>query len=429
MEREEPSRRPDAHAPGGGGAPGARSRALARGLLALGILGLGLLAALWLHWSEGRARTAGAPEESARLVETLRVERRDARVVVRAMGTVLPAREVVLRPRVSGRILSQGEAFVPGGRFEAGERMLRIDPSDYRQALRQRRSELEQAKATLEIERGDQAVAREELELLADDIPEINRDLILRKPQVSQARASVESAEAALAQARANLERTRIEAPFDGHVVSRSATAGSNVSAGDALATFVGTERYWIELAVPVSDLRLLEIPDAPGARGSPARVAHESAWGAGAFREGAVTQLIGRLESRSRMAQLRVTVEDPLALAPGSEGKPRLLLDALVDVRLRGRRLEDVVVVDRAHLREDGVAWVMNEADRLQPRAIRVAHRGAERAYVSAGLEDGDRLVTTNLAAPVEGMLLRTAAAGEGGAAPERSAAEGPDE
>lgn len=407
MTPEETSARPERETQAGGA--GRATRTLVRSGLALGILGLGLLAAFWFHWSEGRVRTGEPQEESARLVETVRIERSSPRVTLEALGTVLPAREVVLRPRVSGRILSQAESFVPGGHFEAGERMLKIDPSDYRQSLEQRRSELAQAEATLKIEEGDQAVAQEELRLLEEDIPEINRDLILRRPQVNQAKAAVRSAEAAVATARANLARTRIEAPFDGHLVSRSVSAGSNVSQGEALATLVGSDRYWIEVALPVSHLRWLELPDGPEGRGSPARVTHADAWGAEAFREGAVTQVIGRLEAESRMAQVRVTVPDPLALEPEHEGRPQLILDALVDVHLEGRRIEDVAVVEREHLGEDGVAWVMNGEERLERREVEVAFRGAELAYVEAGLDDGDRLVATNLSAPVEGMRLRT--------------------
>jgi RND family efflux transporter MFP subunit len=385
-------------------------RTIVRGLVALVILGAGVFAALWFNWTEGQAQTGQQQPESARLVEVTPVERETTRVTVRAMGNVRPAREVILRPRVSGKIVEQSEAFVPGGHFDAGELMVQIDQSDYLDTIQQRRSELQQAQATLKIERGDQAVAREELELLEADIPEINRDLILRKPQVNQAKASVQSAQAALSQARANLERTTIEAPFDGHLVSRSVTAGNNVSQGEQLASYVGSDRYWIELAVPVSHLRWIEVPDRSKTEGSPARVTNPDTWGEDAYRQGRVTRLIGRLETQSRMAQVLVSVEDPLGLAEEHHDKPRLILDAFVDVQLKGDRLEDVVVIDRAFLREGDVVWVMNEDDRLEIRDVSVAFRGKERAYIESGLNDGDRVIQTNLSAPVAGMLLRTA-------------------
>jgi len=393
-------------------------RTIVRGLVALMILGVGVFAALWFNWTEGKAQTGEAGEESARLVETTEVTPETTRVTVRAMGNVMPAREVVIRPRVSGKILEQNASFVPGGHFESGEQMLRIDRSDYEDTILQRESELTQAQANLKIERGDQAVAREELQLLEADIPEANRELILREPQVNQAKASVKSARAALNQARAQLERTTIEAPFDGHLVSRSASAGNNISQGDQLATYIGSDRYWIELAIPAAHLRWIEVPDRSGEGGSPVRITNPDTWGDEAYREGEVTRLIGRLEENSRMAQVLISVEDPLALRDEHAGKPRLILDAFVDAVIQGDRLEDVVVIDRSYLRQNDVVWVMNEADRLEVRDVSVAFRGKRLAYIDDGLADGDRVVKTNLSAPVPDMRLRTASASEAASA-----------
>jgi RND family efflux transporter MFP subunit len=422
---KQPHETHDAHHSEGSDAPGGADRkaaappggvwrmlrAVVRGLLALVFLAAGITLAWWFNWTEGKAQTGAPAEESARLVETVEARRQTARVVVRAMGNVRPAREVIVRPRVSGKIIEQSDAFVPGGHFDAGQMLLKIDPSDYQDTVQQRESDLQQAQATLKIERGDQAVAREELRLLEADIPEINRDLILRKPQVNQAKASVKSAKAALRSAEANLRRTTIEAPFDGHLISRSVTAGNNVSQGEQLATYVGSDRYWIELAIPVSHLRWLEVPGRSGANASLARITNPDTWGEEVFRRGRVTRLIGRLEAGSRMAQVLISVDDPLALSETRADKPRLILDAFVNVRLEGQQLNNVVVIDRAHLRNDDIVWVMNDADRLDVRDVSVVFRGKRHAYVDEGLDDGDRIITTNLSSPVPEMLLRTTA------------------
>ena len=382
-----------------------------KGLIALGILGGGVYAAYWFNATEGTVEASPQQtEEASRLVETVLAERGDPRVRVRAMGTVMAAREAVIRPRVEGMIVEQSGSFVPGGFFEEGAFMVQLDRSDYEQAIVQRESDVASAEAALRIEEGDQAVAREELDLLEIDIPEINRDLILRIPQVKRAEASVQSAKAALRAAELDLERTRITAPFDGHVVTRSSGVGNNVSAGEQLATFVGSDRYWIELAVPVSSLRWIEIPPEPSGTGSPARVVYRRGWGGGVSREGHVTQLVGRLEQQSRLARVIVSVDDPRALGESNSGKPELLLDAFVEVTIEGRRLPDGFVIDRDLIREDDTVWIMGGDDRLDIRDVSIAFRGKEHAYVTDGLQDGERVVTTNLQMPVAGMLLREA-------------------
>lgn len=385
------------------------------------VLAGGAYAAYWFNANEGTAREAAdAREEASRLVEIVIAERADHPVRVRAMGTVRAAREAVIRPRVSGMIVAEAESFVPGGFFERDAFMVQLDRADYEQTLLQRETELAQAEAALQIELGDQAVAREELELLEVDIPDINRDLILRIPQVNQAKASVRAAEATVLRAQLDLDRTRLTAPFDGHLVSRAVSTGNNVSAGDELAVLVGAEKYWVEVAVPVSSLRWIDAPREPGEPGSPARVRNPGAWGPGVIRAGTVTQLVGRLEEGSRLARLLVTVPDPLALDPTRDDKPALMLGSFVDVEIEGRILSDVLILDRNLVREGDVVWAMGDDDRLHTKPVTIAYRGRDMVYVTGGLAAGERVIRTNLTTPVNGMLLRTTSdaddpAGEG--------------
>jgi len=375
------------------------------------LIGGGIFAAYWFNTSEGTTQAiGGGSDEVSRQVIVDIATRGTSPVRVRAMGTVMAAREIVVRPQVSGQIIDQSDAFEPGGFFAKNAVMVQIDPTDYEQSLLQRESELARAQAALQIELGDQAVAEEELELLEVDIPEINRELILRIPQVNQAKAEVRSAEAAVLRAQVDLDRTTIRAPFEGHIVTRNAAMGNNISVGEALATFVGAERYWIELAVPVSSLRWIRTPEDTGGAGSPARIAYPTMWGKGVERDGEVTRLVGRLEDGSRLARVLVAVPDPLGRENADE--PMLILGAYVNVIIEGQPLDHVCVIDRNLVREgeqgEEVVWIVDETDRLAIRPVTIAYRGPDEVYVTSGLDTGDRIVRTNLTTPVEGMLLR---------------------
>ena len=384
---------------------------LLRVAIVVALIGGGIYAAHWFRTSSGTvAQTETvAREEASRLVDVDLAEVATCPVVVRAMGMVSPAREAVITPRVTGAIVEEHADFEPGGFFSMGQQMLRIDPIDYEQAIEQRRSDVARAEAALQIELGDQALAREELELLDVEVPEINRDQILRIPQVNRARAEVRSAEAALERAKLDLERTRIVAPFDGHVVERLVTLGDNVSAGDRLARLVASDEYWVELTLPVSNLRWIDTPsvDEPG---SVAHIAFERAWGPGVTREGVVARRVGELERDSGLARLIVSIADPLSLSDAHAVKPELIVGAFVDVQIEGRALDNCVVIDRNLLREGDVVWVMGPDDRRVTKRVEVAHRGAREVYITDGLDDGNRVVRTNLTAPVDGMLLRVA-------------------
>ena len=240
-------------------------------------------------------------------------------------------------------------------------------------------------------------------------IKEEDRDLVLRKPQLEKARSRLNAARAALEQAKLNLKRTAVKAPFDLMVLTRDVNVGAQVTASTTLATVVGTHEYWVEATVPVDDLKWIHIPESVSEKGSAVRVYNEAAWGRGKFRTGGVIRLLGGLEEESRMARLLIKVEDPLAIQPGNKGQPELILGNFVSVEIEGIELESVAALDREFVHNVNQVWIMNDQNRLEIRTVDVVFRGQDKLYVKNGLKNGERLVTTLLASPVEGMELRT--------------------
>jgi len=357
--------------------------------------------------TEPTATRSGATRETAMLVDVVEARRGTFRPEIAAMGSVEPVQDVVLRPRVGGEIVERTPAFAPGGFVDRGRVLVRIDPADYSNVLERRRSELRQAEADLELERGRQRVARHDYELLGGSIDPESADLVLRRPQLETAEARVESARAALRQAELELERTTIRAPFDAHILERTVDVGSQVAAGDELGRLVGLDAYWVVVTVPVSALRWIAIPDAPGSEGSRVTIRDRASWPEGVTRTGTVDALVGALEGRTRMARILVTVPDPFARAEGRRDAPPLMAGAFVDVRITGVPIDDVVRLDRDHVRDDDTVWVMEDG-RLRIRDAAVVMRDARWAYLSEGLGEGDRVVTTNLSTVTEGARLR---------------------
>jgi RND family efflux transporter MFP subunit len=375
-------------------------------LACLGILVAGGAVLLLIFSTEPTAQRTGASKQTAMLVEVTTVTPQTARPTIEAMGTVRPAQEVVLSPQVDGKIVRRADAFTPGGYVEAGQTLLQIDPADYRNTLQQRRSALQQAEADLNLEMGRQNVARQDYEQLQDTLGGTNKDLVLRRPQLESARSEVESAEAAVQQAELNLERTRIEAPFDAHILQRTANVGSQVAAGDRLGRLVGLDTYWVEATVPVSKLRWLQMPD-DGEEGSSVRIRNRTAWPDSTYREGHLFRLVGALEDDTRLARVLVEVPDPHATEPEHADAPRLLLGSYVETQIQTPPLEDVVRLDRDYVREDETVWVMSDGT-LDIRDVNVVFRDATHAYIDRGLQAQDQVVTSDLSTVSDGAPLR---------------------
>ncbi len=374
----------------------------------IGIVILGGSLYLGYHWISNPPRTQrrpAAPEST--LVEVIEVRASREPVIVEAMGTVIPARETRLAAQVAGKIVRVSPNFIPGGLFSAGETIVEIEPEDYRIALKQQEANLAKAESSLKLEMGQQAVARQEYQLIGKTATPEDEELLLRKPQLVSAKATVEGAMAALDKARLDLARTVLTVPYNCVIQTRSADLGGYVSPGTPLATIVGTDVFWVEVSVAVDDLKWLDIPQQKDQRGSLARIFSPATWGDENFREGEVIRLLPDLDE-GRMARLLVAINDPLCLSESYAAKQALILKSFVRVNLWGKELSDVVKLPRKSLREGDVVWVMNDEKKLEFRTVSVIWSNSEFVYVSQGLRDNEKVVTSNLTVAVPGMALR---------------------
>ena len=373
-------------------------------ILAIG----GLVSYYWItHRPTAQRRS---PQAQARLVEAIGVESATHKVVIQAMGTVTPARSIQLASRVAGRVVDVSPNFVPGGRFSAKQRILQIDPRDYQIAIKQRSSDLAKAQCDLQLEMGQQSVAQREYELLGEDVAEEDMELLLRGPQLQIAKATVDAARASLEKAELDLARTDVLSPFNAIVQSRNVDLGSEVSVGSALASLIDTDKYWVRVSIPVDKLKWISIPGRDSGPASSGRVYHESAWGADVFRLGIVERLMTDLEPQGRMARLLIAVSDPLESKPDSATGHPLILESYVRVEIQGRDIPDVFRIPRSALRDGNYVWLIQPDNTLDIRQIEIIWSTTDSVYVSEGLVEGDALITSDLAAPVRGMALRTA-------------------
>ncbi len=364
----------------------------------------GASAGVWLIYNtEPTAQQSETKRKSAALVETITVSRGAYSPQLVVLGTVQPAQDIVLSPRVRGQVTEISPSFVPGGRVSQGDLLLQIDPDDFENAVLVRQSELEQVEAEWEIEVGRRKLAEQELELLGDSIGGINRALVLRDPQSASLKAQLSAAEAALARAELDLERARLVAPFDAQILRQSVNVGSQVGPGDDLGQLVGIDQYWVIAAVPVRNLRWVQFPSEQQ-RGSMVTLHDSDAWGPGAYRYGRVTRMIGSLDAQTRLARIVITVDDPL----GEESEvPPLILGSLIEARIEGVNIDNVVRLDREYVHDGDRVWVMKD-NQLEVRETEFTFRDPRYAYISNGLESGEVVVTTTLATVADGVQLR---------------------
>jgi len=310
---------------------------------------------------------------------------------------VMAARNIELKAQVSGEIVKTDANWIEGGRLAEGTTILELEQADHRIGLQRAEAELAQAQSELALEMGRQDVAKREWELLGEEEDPRDLDLALRVPQLKSARARVAAAKARVEQALLSLERTEIKAPFNALVVMRRVNRGDQASPQSSLGTLVGTDAYHARVSIPVDQLKWVELPSR-NQQGSEARVYLPD----GSVRDGRVIRLLGDLEPRGRMARLLVEVLDP------ANGDPPMLLDSYVRVEIEGRTIPKAYLIGRDRCREGGEIWLLKPDNSLRIAAVHPIWSDRESVIIRADIQPGERLITSDLSAAIDGMALR---------------------
>lgn len=373
------------------------------------LLGLGILGAMVRRAPEPTKAPAQIPLQR---VETVEATVSDETIRIEAHGVVKPARQVSLRSRVSGEVISQDPRLVQGGRFAEGEILLQIDTTDYELAVLNQQEAVANARYQLEVEQGRRSVAADEWELFGDSIPttEEGRRLALREPHLNKARATLEAAKGRLKKAELDVARTQIKAPFDAVVLRENVEQGQLVATNGELANLVDVSTFWVQVSLPYAEIKHLRFADGDDG-GSTAEVKTAS----GETYQGRVLHLLTDLEEAGRMARIILQVDQPL----DQPDKQALLLGSYVKVSIKGEYLDQVVEVPYLALRESdetaagssdeaGTLWLLDASDNLLIRQVALAWKTDQHIYVKSGLAGGERIITSDIPVALAGMKLK---------------------
>ncbi|MDC9728880.1 MAG: efflux RND transporter periplasmic adaptor subunit [Methyloprofundus sp.] len=348
----------------------------------------------------------------APLVKVLTSKVINHQITIRAMGTVIPAKQVNLTSRINGMVTAVSPNFIPGSFLKKGERIVQLDPTDYALAIKQKENELAKAQFNLTLEEGQQAIAEREFKLLNANLDEQSQALVLRKPHLLLAKSNVDAAKAALQQARLNLRRTKTVSPFNAVVLSTNAHIGSWVSTfstGTPLIKLAGTDHVWVIATLPVSDLSKITLPSTTSKQGSTAKIFYPGAWGSKLYRVGKIKRVKAALETSGRMAEVIIEINDPFNLHTNDSNTPPIILDSFVNIQIAAKLLKGVIEIPETALQSDNTIWLFSNKNTLAIKKISPLWKEKGKVFIAASsLPVASKIIISALNTPVSGMALR---------------------
>jgi len=310
------------------------------------------------------------PEAVAPLVRFITADPSTVNAVVRSQGTVAPRTETMLVPEISGRVIHISPSLASGGFFEAGDVLVRLDPRDYELAVVGARAEVAQMASRLKVEEEEAGVARREWASLGKGDP---APLVVREPQLAEARAAHDAAASALERAQRDLARTALRAPFAGRVREKRVDVGQVIAPGTPVATLYAVDVAEIRLPIPDEELAFLDLPlGYRGGSSGPRVTIHTTFAGRPVEWQGRIARTEGEIDAASRMVHLVAEVKDPYGRATRKASTP-LAVGLFVRADIHGRQLQDVFVLPRSALRGEDQVLMIDGEDRLRFRKLQI--------------------------------------------------------
>lgn len=343
------------------------------------------------------------------LVRADTIKLQNYQLVVKSQGIVSPRTESELVSQVSGQVVEVAPQFAPGGFFTKEDVLVKVDPRDYEFALSRLKAQVAQAKLRLAQEEGEASIARQEWEKLG--VEEEPDPLVLRIPQLAEAKAAYEAAQAALKQAELNLQRTQIIAPYDGRVRIKKVDVGQYMSPSVPIATIYAVD--FAEVRLPVSDEEMAFLDCCLDYRSrNPSElklgVTLKASYAGNTYQwKGSIVRVEGEIDPLSHMIHLVARVKDPYGQLQRSS-RPPLAVGMFIEAEIIGKLAKNVAVIPRSVLRGSDQVLIIDEESKLHFRKVDILRADFETVIIRSGLREGERICLSPLETVVDGMSVR---------------------
>ncbi|MDJ0627890.1 MAG: HlyD family efflux transporter periplasmic adaptor subunit [Rhodobacter sp.] len=362
--------------------------------------------------------------------------------VMTSFGEVRSRRILEVRARTSGTVVDLAEGFEDGGRVQAGDLLVRVDPSDAQAALdvaatdlTEAERELAEARRALDLARDDVASAQEQLVLRTRALvrqqslqdrgvgsaaavetaelaeasaaqAELNRRQALAQAEaaVDQALTALDRRRIALAEAERDLAETEVFAEFSGTLSDVAVVKGGLVQNNERLARIVDPDR--LEVAFRVSTTEYARLLDESGALPAAAVDVTLDVLGVDLAARGVISRESASVGEGQTGRQIFARIDGAKGFRPGD----------FVTVRIAEPELRFVMELPATAVDSANTVLVVGEDERLELAPVEVLRRQRDDVIVRAR-DLRDRLVVAERSPLLgEGIKVRPILPGTAG-------------
>jgi RND family efflux transporter MFP subunit len=375
-------------------------------LTPLVILILSFLVVLFIMNNKPEARKNNKPQVQKLRTEVMHPTAVNYTVWVPSYGVVQPKTKSLVIAQVSGQVNEVSNNFREGAFFEKGDLLLIIDDADYQAQLTIAQAELKQSEFTYEDEKARSLLAIKDWRSQGNT--KEPPSLVARKPQLNSSLSSLEASRAKVIQAQLNLQRTRITAPFAGRVLKLDVNVGQVVNNGTTLGNIYAVDSAEIRLPIQQKHISHLDLPETyRDSSSKPALIAVKISAKIGNTThlwDGNIARVEGTIDTQTRQLYVVAEVKDPYKFR--ADGTPPLKIGQFVNVLIKGKELNAVIVLPRTAVTPSGNINVI-EGGVLKRMAVMALWEDDDNVVIKNDFNQNQQISTTPLGDIVSGTRV----------------------
>lgn len=308
-------------------------------------------------------------------VRVMLVESQALQLVVESIGRLMPNREVTLSSEIGGVV----EKYMAdtGDAVKKDQILLRIDPTDYRLALKEAEANLAMAQSRLELaaktyERSKTLLPREVI--TPEDFDRVEVEYLT-------ARASLKRVEVLVDIAKERLKKTRIHSPFSGLIAERLIEIGQTVGAGQPVMTLLDLNPMRVKIYLAEQDYVQLE-------RDDPVRIIVEAY--PGEVFSGRIDRIDIKADERTNTFGIEILLKNSnLMFKAGMTARVGITINTIPDTIL----IPQSTVLYKKDRKQ---VFVVGKDRRAELRLVELGRSKDDRIQITKGLLPGDQLIVT---------------------------------
>jgi len=364
---------------------------------------LAAFAISYLLWLLGQVQPDPVEEAPAPDVIVEILTPKNFQVQINSNGTTTPLTQTVLTAEVGGEVIYRSKKFSEGSSVIEGEILAKIDDTDLQLQYKNALLQLANAEVQYSLQLAEAEVAKEAWEKIGDGVAS---DLTLKKPQIKQAEALLEVANAQVSSAEKKLNKTEIVAPYAGRIQNVNIDLGTTIIPGQPVGALYTSSEIEVTLAVKDNDLQFLSIP-MDGRKLDPSEQALVKIK---SFYKGKNQTWIGRLERVDGVIDPITRMINLIAVFKNDfieTDKPNLPIGLFVEAQIDGIILNDVFSIPVNSISENNEVYIVNKDNELVSRQLSILKKYSDFVIVKNGLKAGERIVTSKLSTASNGIKV----------------------